>query len=98
MATQIGEHDFFINPFCPCRRKKMIVTMRDGTDGCRSLQVFRYCKMAIQKKTEKRDHVLMNSQKVGFVNDIEPFGKKADERLSVKNANCLRALARVFAC
>jgi hypothetical protein len=39
----------------------------------------------------------MNSQKVGFVNDIEHFGKKADESFSVKNANCLRALARVFA-
>jgi hypothetical protein len=38
----------------------------------------------------------MNSQKVGSVNDIEHFGKKEDERLSVKNANCLRALARVF--
>jgi hypothetical protein len=31
----------------------------------------------------------MNSQKVDFVNDIEHFGKKADESFSVKNANCL---------
>jgi hypothetical protein len=39
----------------------------------------------------------MNSQKVDFVNDMEHFGRKPYESFSVKNANCLRALARVFA-
>jgi hypothetical protein len=29
----------------------------------------------------------MPSQKVGFVHDIEHFGKKADERLSAQNAH-----------
>jgi hypothetical protein len=32
-----------------------------------------------------------------FVNDFEHFGEKALMMFSVKNANCLRALARVLA-
>ena len=31
-----------------------------------------------------------------FVNDLEYFGEKALMIFSVKNANCLRALAQVF--
>jgi hypothetical protein len=32
-----------------------------------------------------------------FVNDFEHFGEKAFVLFSVKNANCLRAVARVLA-
>jgi hypothetical protein len=36
-------------------------------------------------------------KKTRFANDIEQFWKKIHEERNVKIANCLRALARVFA-